>query len=247
MARRPVAHPVQAEAAQADRRLPALGQVGQELAEERAELEGVPAGAAPDDDPPDPVEDEVGVGGVVVDAALRGHRLRIERREEAGHGVLHERQLRRVVAGEWGRIRRIEGVQRRARRVVGHLVGAGVRAVAGDRQAIEHVVSPLNEDGRDDADTVSCCEVGHLGDRRGRSCRGGVTEEPERGRAGAVHDDVGCDGVPLGDPHDDRSRGLVQRRHTATGADLEPAGLAERTQAFVGGQHAGVGFDEDQS
>ena len=92
-----------------------LGQVGQELAEQRAELERVPAGAAADDDPPDPIQDEVGVGGVVVDAALRGDRPRVERGEEACHRAGQWREKRRVVGHEREGIRRIEGAQARAR------------------------------------------------------------------------------------------------------------------------------------
>jgi hypothetical protein len=47
-----------------------IGQVGEQLAEKRSELESVPTRPAADDDPAHPVEDEVGVARIVVNATL---------------------------------------------------------------------------------------------------------------------------------------------------------------------------------
>jgi len=51
-------------------RLAPGGEVGEELAQERPELEAVPRGARTHHDVADPIEHEVGIGGVVVEAAF---------------------------------------------------------------------------------------------------------------------------------------------------------------------------------
>ncbi len=127
---------------------------------------------------------------------------------------------------------------------MGHLVRAGERAAAGDRQAVEHVVPPLDEDRQCDVAATSCREIGHLGDRGGGSCGRGDAQEPERGRPGAVDDDVCLEGGSVGGPHGDGIRRLAQRRHAPAGVDLEATRLLQRVQALVGSQHARAGFDQ---
>ncbi len=114
---------VQAEGAQVDGGRRAVGQVGQELAEQWPELESVPARAAADDDPPGPGQDEVVVGGVVVDATLRVHGIGVQGGQQTADGAGQQGEepgivVRRcraggVVAGEVG-----------ARGVMGDLVGS---------------------------------------------------------------------------------------------------------------------------
>ena len=187
----------QAEPGQIDGRAAALGQVGQQLAQQRAEFEGVPAGAAPDNDVAHPVEHEVGVGGVVVDAALGGHGLGVERGEQARHGAGELRQLSGVVACQGGRVRRVEDWHGVSRRVPGHLEGAGVRATGRHRQPVDHVVAPLNEH-RWQASvlTVPGGEVGDLGERGDAAGRGIDLQERQRAGTGADDDDGAAKEVP---------------------------------------------------
>ena len=96
------------------------GKVRQQLAEERAELEAVAAGAASDDDVADPIEHEVGIDRVVVDAALRRHRFGVETGQKPADRVGQPVQVRRVVVvEERRRCRRGVVVVQRAARACG--------------------------------------------------------------------------------------------------------------------------------
>ena len=64
-----------------------VGEVRQQLAEEGAELEAVPTGAAADDDVARSVQHEVGIDRVVVDAAFGGDGHRVEAGQQAAYRV----------------------------------------------------------------------------------------------------------------------------------------------------------------
>lgn len=116
------------------------GQVGQPVAEQRAELEAVPGRAAADDHVADPADDEVVVRGVVVDAALVGHRV--------------SGQPRQVAADEAGQL---PGQVRVRVLVLLVRIGGGAAVVqaglvpryAGHRQPVEGAAAAvLDEDGQ---------------------------------------------------------------------------------------------------